>query len=75
MSSSIPISGPWPFAANRSSLTANRLPPERKGIQIGTIDALLAQLAIAHELEFLTADRDFNLMARRAPLRLLSEAT
>jgi predicted nucleic acid-binding protein len=44
----------------------------RKGIQIGTIDALLAQLAITHDLEFLTADRDFTLIARQAPLRLLT---
>jgi predicted nucleic acid-binding protein len=43
----------------------------RKGVQIGTIDALLAQLAIEHDLEFLTADRDFSLMARYMPLRLL----
>jgi predicted nucleic acid-binding protein len=43
----------------------------RKGIQITTIDALLAQLAIGHDLEFLTADRDFFLLARHAPLRLM----
>lgn len=45
----------------------------RKGIQIGTIDALLAQLAIGHDLEFLTTDRDFILMARHVPLRVLSD--
>ena len=45
----------------------------RKGIQITTIDALLAQLSIEHDLEFLTADRDFTLMARHAPLRILTE--
>ena len=44
----------------------------RKGIQIGTIDALLAQLAISHDLDLLTADRDFTLMARQVPLRILS---
>ena len=43
----------------------------RKGIQVTTIDALLAQLAIGHDLEFLTSDRDFTLMARHVPLRLL----
>ena len=43
----------------------------RKGIQVGTIDGLLAQLAIRHELELLTTDRDFKLIARHFPLRLL----
>jgi len=45
----------------------------RKGIQITTIDALLAQLAIGHDLEFLTADGDFTLMARHLPLRILTD--
>jgi len=31
----------------------------RKGIQIGTIDALLAWLCIRHELTMLTTDKDF----------------
>ena len=44
-----------------------------KGIQIGTIDALLAQLAIGHDLEFLTTDHDFSLMARHVPLRILTD--
>lgn len=43
----------------------------RKGIQAGTIDALLAQLAIRHELELLTTDNDFTLIARHFPLRIL----
>ena len=43
----------------------------RKGIQIHTVDALLAQLAIGHDLGFLTKDRDFELIARHIPLRLL----
>ncbi len=45
----------------------------RKGIQTGTIDALLAQLAIGHDLELLTADRDFIMMARYFPLRILTD--
>jgi len=45
----------------------------RKGIQIGTIDALLAQLAIGHDLQFLTGDRDFTRISRHAPLRVLTE--
>jgi predicted nucleic acid-binding protein len=42
----------------------------RKGLQIGTIDALLAQLCIRHELQLLTTDRGFDAVARHAPLRL-----
>ena len=43
----------------------------RKGVQIGTIDALLAQLAIRHELAFLTNDRDFTRLTAFTPIRLL----
>lgn len=46
----------------------------RKGLQIGTIDALLAQVAISHDLDLLTTDQDFFLIAQYAPLRLLTEA-
>jgi predicted nucleic acid-binding protein len=42
----------------------------RAGIQIGTIDALLAQLCIRHDLTMLTTDGDFHHLARHAPLRL-----
>lgn len=42
----------------------------RGGVQIGTIDALLAQLCIHHELTLLTTDRDFVHMAAHCPLRL-----
>ena len=35
----------------------------RKGIQVGTIDALLGQLCIRHELKLLTTDKDFLNMA------------
>lgn len=44
----------------------------RRGTQIGTIDALLAQPAIRHELAFLTTDGDFRRVAAYAPLRLLA---
>ena len=43
----------------------------KKGIQIGTIDALLAQICIRHELYLLTTDRDFGKIASHFPLRLL----
>ena len=40
----------------------------RRGVQIGTIDALLAQLCIRHELTMLTTDADFERIARLQPL-------
>ena len=42
----------------------------RAGIRIGTIDALLAQLCIAHELTMLSTDSDFKQVARHCALRL-----
>ena len=42
----------------------------RAGVQIGTIDALLAQLCIRHELTLLTTDRDFVLAASHCPLEV-----
>jgi len=42
----------------------------RRGVQIGTIDALLARLCIRHELVMLSTDRDFEFLATIAPLRL-----
>jgi predicted nucleic acid-binding protein len=35
----------------------------RSGIQVGTIDVLLAQLCVRHDLVMLSADQDFTLMA------------
>lgn len=46
----------------------------QKGVQVGTIDALLAQLAMANKLELLTSDRDFTLISRHLPLRILTES-
>ncbi len=46
----------------------------RAGVQIGTIDALLGQLCIRHELTLLTTDADFTLAARHCPLRVWSPA-
>ncbi|PAT35228.1 type II toxin-antitoxin system VapC family toxin [Vandammella animalimorsus] len=42
----------------------------RAGVQLGTIDALLAQLCIEHDLLLLTTDRDFSYAAKHVPLRL-----
>ncbi|MDF3062153.1 MAG: hypothetical protein K0S06_2262 [Microvirga sp.] len=45
----------------------------RKGVQIGTIDALLAQLCLRHELTMLTADQDFTRVAEHSRLKLWSQ--
>lgn len=42
----------------------------RNGLQIGTIDALIAQLCIRHALTLLTTDRDFAGVTGLAPLKL-----
>lgn len=42
----------------------------RGGIQIGTIDALLAQLCIRHDLTMLTTDGDFRHIAERSSLKV-----
>lgn len=42
----------------------------RGGVQIKTVDALLASLCIRRELPMVTADRDFTRLARFAPLQL-----
>ncbi len=42
----------------------------RRGIQVGTIDALLAQLCIHHDLTLLTTDADFERVARIGSLSL-----
>ena len=42
----------------------------RSGIQIETVDALLAQLCIRHDLIMLATDKDFAHIARHSALRL-----
>jgi predicted nucleic acid-binding protein len=42
----------------------------RSGIQVGTIDALLAQLCLRHNLSMLTTDGDFRNMRNVAKLKL-----
>ena len=44
----------------------------RRGIQIGTIDALLAQLCIRNDLTMLTADQDFERVSRHSRLKLMT---
>lgn len=42
----------------------------RRGVQVTTIDALLAQLCIRHDLAILSTDQDFPRMARVCPFRI-----
>ena len=42
----------------------------RAGVQVGTIDALLAQLCIRHHLTLLSTDNDFKLAASHCALRV-----
>lgn len=44
----------------------------RSGVQVGTIDALLAQLCLRHDLTLLTTDQDFGHIARLFPVRIWS---
>ncbi len=42
----------------------------RAGAQIGTIDALIAQLCIRYDLVLITTDGDFTLAAKHCPFRV-----
>jgi predicted nucleic acid-binding protein len=46
----------------------------RSGLQIGTIDAIIAQLCIRHSLTLLTTDQDFERAATIVPLKLWRSA-
>ena len=45
----------------------------RAGVQVGTIDAIIAQLCLRHELTLLSTDKDFKSAAKHFPLRLWSQ--
>jgi hypothetical protein len=47
----------------------------RKGLQLGMIDALLAQLCLRHGLRMLTTDRDFHQAARLIGLHTWAATT
>jgi predicted nucleic acid-binding protein len=46
----------------------------RNGVQIGTIDALLAQLCIRHDLTMLTTDKDLMRIAEHSALKVWTQA-
>ncbi len=43
----------------------------RRGVQVGTIDVLMAQLCLRHGLDMLTTDRDFQGVSRVCGLSLV----
>jgi predicted nucleic acid-binding protein len=47
----------------------------RGGVQVGTIDALLAQLCLRYDLTMLTTDRDFRDIAGHCALKLWTAPT
>ena len=59
-----------PDRDDQISAAALRNTCRQAGVQIGTIDALLAQLCIRHDLTLLTTDKDFTLAAKHCPLRV-----
>ena len=42
----------------------------RAGVQVGTIDALIAELCVRHGLRLLSTDQDFENIARHTPLEV-----
>jgi len=47
----------------------------RAGVQIGTIDALLAQLCLHHDLTMLTTDNDYKNIVGHCPLKVWTAST
>ena len=45
----------------------------RAGVQVGTIDAVIAQLCIRHKLTLLTTDHDFVRAAAHCPLQVWTQ--
>ena len=57
-----------PQRSDQVGAAAVRNTCRRAGVQIGTIDALLAQLCLRHELTLLTTDQDFVHAAKHCAL-------
>ena len=57
-----------PHRLDHVEAAALRSACRKKGIQVGTIDVLLAQLCIRHGLTILTTDADFGRIAKIQPL-------
>jgi predicted nucleic acid-binding protein len=59
-----------PDREDHISAAALRNTCRQAGVQIGTIDALLAQLCVRHDLLLLTTDKDFTHAAKHSALRV-----
>jgi len=44
---------------------------KKKGVQVGTIDALIAAVCVKNELLLLSTDKDFQLIANNSQLKLI----
>jgi predicted nucleic acid-binding protein len=64
-----------PDRSDHVAAAALRNACRRQGVQVGTIDALLAALCIRHDLELLTTDRDFGRIAEHHQLRVWRRST
>jgi predicted nucleic acid-binding protein len=69
--SAIPLLAPDRDDHIRAADLRNRC--RRAGVQIGTIDALLAELCIRHDLTMLTSDHDFTHIAEHSVLKVWGE--
>jgi predicted nucleic acid-binding protein len=58
-----------PDRRDHTDAAALRNDCRRRGVQIGTIDALLAQLCLRHDLTMLTTDEDFRNIAAHCALK------
>jgi predicted nucleic acid-binding protein len=59
-----------PDRADHISAAELRNTCRRNGVQVGTIDALLAQLCIRHDLTMLSTDKDFSNIEKLASLKM-----
>ena len=59
-----------PSRADHVEAASLRNACRRRGVQVGTIDALLAQLCLQHGLVMLTTDADFSNMAEFCALEI-----
>ena len=68
---------PWVVPDRQDHLEAAALHGvcRRKGVQVGTIDVLLAQLCLRHDLAILTADRDFRRIGELVPIRVVPDSS
>jgi hypothetical protein len=66
--SALPLIAPDREDHVRAATLRNRC--RRAGVQIGTIDTLLAQLCVRHDLIMLAADHDFSGIAKHSPLKV-----